>query len=194
MSVTAVPLRPISKDVLPKLWIGVALLLLVAGAFAWWTTAGVAAVHGSAEDFLAWNGGRSGVTTTDSGLQYSVLEEPDDTIRPVGNDGVIVNYTGRLRDGEEFDSGEAVGMRLGGVVPGFDEALRLMGTGGQYRIWIPPALGYGDNPPPGAPIPPGSILEFDVEVLQIVPGAEIDRMLQMQMQQQMGEQGLPGAP
>ena len=72
MSTTAVPLRPIAKGSLTRLWIGVAAVALAAGGLAW---AGQRGVEASPASFLAHNRGADGVVTTESGLQYKVLEE-----------------------------------------------------------------------------------------------------------------------
>jgi FKBP-type peptidyl-prolyl cis-trans isomerase len=180
MSITAVPLRPLKKGSLLKLWLGLGVLSLGAAGLAYAGTAGQ--VSQNPEAFLAGNADEDGVQTTASGLQYKVLT-PGNGPRIGVNDGVIVNYEGRLTNGTVFDSTAERGpapMLVGQVVPGFAEALQLMQTGGSYRIWLPPALGYGEKVPEGGPIPPNSVLEFDVSVLQVVPNAAL----------QMG----PGAP
>jgi len=180
MSVTAVPLRPLKKGSLVKLWLALGILSLGAAGLAWAGTAGQRS--SDPETFLADNGDNEGVQTTASGLQYKVLTAGSGP--KIGrNDGVIVNYEGRLTDGTVFDSTAERGpapMLVSQVVPGFAEALQLMQPGGSYRIWLPPSLGYGDRVPEGGPIPPNSVLEFDVTVLQVVPDAAL----------QMG----PGAP
>jgi len=180
MSNTAVPVRPIAKGSIPKLWVGLGALALVAGGVAW---VGTRAAQSTPQAFLARNATESGVVTTASGLQVKTITPGSG--RQIGpNDGVMVEYEGRLLDGTTFDSTEGKGpapMLVGQVVPGFSEALQLMQPGGAYRIWLPPALAYGDTPPPGAPIPPNSVLDFDVKILQVVPDAAL----------QMGSGGPP---
>ena len=83
---------------------------------------------------------------------------------PVGLGSTVdVAYTGWLSDGFEFDSGEFPLTVGSGVVPGFSEGVDGMRAGGKRKIIIPPELGYGANA--NGPIPAGSILVFDVEVL-----------------------------
>lgn len=190
MTVTAVPLRPIQKGALSKLWLGIAVLLIGAVAFAWYATARPIAMNGTSEDFLAWNGSQPGVETTDSGLQYQVLEAGDDAGSPGQGAGVIVNYEGRLIDGTVFDAGEQQGLPLDQVVPGWSEGIQLMTRGARYRFWLPPALGYGENPPPGSPITADSVMVFDVDLIDFITR---EQMMQIQMQQ-MGLQGGPGGP
>ena len=111
------------------------------------------------------------VHQTPSGLQYKVLAAGRGTARPGATDVAQVNYVGRLTDGTEFDRSQApVAMPLDQVVPGFSEAIRLMPRGARYRFWLPPALGYGDRA--AGPIPPGSILVFDVELIDFAPPSD----------------------
>ena len=89
-------------------------------------------------------------------------------------DGVLIEYEGRLADGTVFDSSAGRGptpMIAGQVIPGFAQALTQMQKGGKYKIHIPSDLAYGANPQPGSPIPPNADLDFDVTVVQIVPNA-----------------------
>ncbi|MBC2779087.1 FKBP-type peptidyl-prolyl cis-trans isomerase [Parasphingopyxis marina] len=191
MSVTAVPLRPIEKSALVKLWAGVLILLAAAAVGAWCLTGRVVALHGSAEEFLAWNAGQSGVETTESGLQYQVIEEGDGGGRPGPGAGVIVNYQGRLVDGTVFDAADERGLPLDMVVPGWAEGLQLMDRGSSYRFWIPPDLGYGESGQPGTPIGPDAVLVFDVDLLHFISREE---MMQMQMQQMGMAPGGEGGP
>ena len=91
-------------------------------------------------------------------------------------DGVLIEYEGRLEDGTVFDSSGGRGpvpLLAGQVIPGFAEALTKMQKGGKYKIRIPSRLAYGANPPAGSPIPPNADLLFDVHVVQIVPDAAL---------------------
>jgi FKBP-type peptidyl-prolyl cis-trans isomerase len=128
--------------------------------------------HRAAAKFLAANGKKTDVITTASGLQYQVVT-PGSGDSPKPSDQVTVNYRGTLLDGTEFDSsynrGQPVTFGVSHVIPGWTEALQLMKPGGKYRLWVPPQLAYDLNPPPGAPIPAGSMLVFDVELIGIKP-------------------------
>jgi len=121
------------------------------------------------EKFLAENGKKQGVVTTASGLQYQVLTEGKGA-KPGATDGVKVNYKGTLLDGKEFDSsykrGEPAVLPLQGVIPGWAEGLQLMPVGSKYKFWIPVKLAYGEQAPPM--IGPNQVLEFEVELLEIV--------------------------
>jgi peptidylprolyl isomerase len=82
-----------------------------------------------------------------------------------------INYSGYLLDGTKFDSsydhGEPITIPYGGhqVIPGWDTGFAGMRVGGQRRLIIPFQLAYGANGKP--PIPPRSILVFDVELMGI---------------------------
>ncbi len=119
------------------------------------------------EEFLAANKQKEGVIELPSGLQYKVIKEgtgdsPDD------NDMVSVHYTGTLIDGTVFDSsresGEPIEFPVNGVIAGWTEALKLMKPGSQYMLYIPSKLAYGNKKT--GPIPEGSTLIFDVELLE----------------------------
>lgn len=126
----------------------------------------------AAHKFLAENGKRKGVVTTASGLQYRVLS-PGSGAPPHPTDEVTVNYRGTLLDGTEFDSsykrGQPATFPVNGVIKGWREALVLMKPGARWQLFIPPELAYGANSPP--PIPPGSMLKFEVELLSVKPAS-----------------------
>jgi FKBP-type peptidyl-prolyl cis-trans isomerase len=122
------------------------------------------------EEFLAENAGKEGVETTDSGLQWEVVEEGDGP-QPGPTDEVTIHYEGKLLDGTVFDSsrerGEPATFPVARVIPGFSEGLQLMHRGGTYRLFIPSDLAYGEQGAQGGPIGPNETLIFDVELLQI---------------------------
>lgn len=124
-----------------------------------------------ANQFLEENAQRDDVITTDSGLQYRVIEEGDG-VSPSESSRVRVHYRGTLIDGEEFDSsygrGEPAEFPLNQVIPGWTEGVQLMQEGATYEFFIPSELGYGNNPPPGSPIEPGALLIFEVELLEVL--------------------------
>ena len=124
----------------------------------------------SGEAFLAENAKKDGVTVTASGLQYRVITEGAGDA-PKATDTVKVHYEGRLISGDVFDSsiarGEPVSFPLNGVIPGWSEGVQLMKVGSRFEFTIPSALAYG--PSGTGPIPPNSVLVFDVELLEINP-------------------------
>ncbi|MBW4437965.1 MAG: FKBP-type peptidyl-prolyl cis-trans isomerase [Pleurocapsa minor GSE-CHR-MK-17-07R] len=122
------------------------------------------------EVFMAENGQQPGVTTTASGLQYSVITEGTGTVRPAATDTVTVMYEGRFPDGRVFDSsyerGEPIDFPLNGVIAGFSEGIQLMTVGAKYTFTMPSELAYGARGAGGV-IPPNAVLVFDVELLAI---------------------------
>ncbi len=121
------------------------------------------------ETFLASNKAKEGVQTLPDGLEYKILKAGDGP-KPTASDSVTCNYRGTLLNGKEFDSsykrGQPATFPLGGVIKGWTEALQLMPVGSKWELYIPADLAYGDHPP-GADIPPGSTLIFEVELLSI---------------------------
>lgn len=114
------------------------------------------------------------VLSSESGLHYKVLEAGKEA-RATLEDTVLVHYKGTLIDGTQFDSsydrGQAASFPLNGVVPGFGEGLTKVGEGGKIILYIPSALGYGDNPRAGGPIGPGDTLIFECELIKINPSS-----------------------
>jgi FKBP-type peptidyl-prolyl cis-trans isomerase FklB len=119
--------------------------------------------------FLDSNSKQSGVVTLPSGLQYKIIREGTGQ-QPGLNDRVKVHYHGTLINGKVFDSsierGEPATFGVGEVIPGWTEALQLMPVGSKWKLFIPSDLAYGDNGQ--GEILPGSVLIFDVELLEIV--------------------------
>ncbi len=122
-------------------------------------------------DYLEKNKAKEGVKVTKSGLQYEVVKEGTGKV-PKKSDVVKVHYTGTLIDGTKFDSsldrGEPAEFPVGGVIPGWTEALEMMPTGSKWKLAIPSELAYGPQGRPG--IPPDSVLLFDVELIEIKAG------------------------
>lgn len=122
------------------------------------------------QSFLEENAEREDVQVTESGLQYRVIEEGSGE-RPSAEDEVEVHYRGTLTSGEEFDSSysrdQTATFPLNQVIPGWTEGLQLMREGATYEFFIPSELAYGTNPPSGSIILPGSVLIFEVELIDI---------------------------
>ncbi len=120
------------------------------------------------EQFLAANALREGVTVTESGLQYEVLNLGRGA-KPKATDKVKVHYHGTLIDGTVFDSsverGEPITFGLNQVIAGWTEGVQLMPVGSKFRFYIPQELGYGARE--AGKIPPYSALIFEVELLGI---------------------------
>ena len=172
--ITRVPLQPIAKGALTKLWIGVAAVALAAGGVAW------ATLPPSVD-----------VETIKAGTGPS----------PTLEDVVLVKMKGTLANGKVFQPEGQGALEMNGVIPGFTQALAQMQKGGKYKVEIPPELAYGKedqkNPQTGVvEIPANSDLTFEIELMDFKSRAEIEAQRQMmqQLQQQMQGGGVPGAP
>lgn len=117
--------------------------------------------------FLAKNAKEAGVVVRESGLQYKVLKAGTGPL-PKADAIVSVHYRGTLLDGTEFDSSyernEPLTLPVGGVIPGWTEALTLMKEGSKWQLFIPAELAYGAEGAPPA-IGPNAALIFEVELL-----------------------------
>ncbi|WP_454886246.1 FKBP-type peptidyl-prolyl cis-trans isomerase [Sphingomonas oryzagri] len=170
--VTAVPLRPVAKGTLTKVWLGVGVAVVIGVGVALAGTYKQVAMGQPPSMFMAKNAKKHGVVTTASGLEYEVLA-PGAGNSPGPQDIVLIDYDGKLLDGTTFDStaqhGQPAVMPVAGSIPGFSEGLQLMKRGARYRFWIPPQLGYGEQGAGDGVIPPNSVLQFDVSLREIAP-------------------------
>jgi FKBP-type peptidyl-prolyl cis-trans isomerase FkpA len=160
--ITRVPLQPIARGSLGKLWLGVAAALLAAGGVAW------AAMPAQVD-----------IDTITAGHGPS----------PSLADVAVINYKGTLPDGKVFDQANAAVFPMQGLIPGFTKALQQMQAGGHYKAHIPASLAYGDKAQ--GVIPANTALDFDIEVLAFMTREQYVQQMQMmqQMQQQQQQQG-----
>jgi len=121
------------------------------------------------EAFLAENKKKEGIKTLPSGLQYKVIKAGTGK-KPAATDTVTTHYKGTLIDGTEFDSsykrGKPATFPVGGVIPGWTEALQLMEEGAKWQLFIPPNLAYAERGA-GQVIGPHTTLIFEVELISI---------------------------
>jgi peptidylprolyl isomerase len=100
---------------------------------------------------------------------YSVVRTEGTGASPTPGTTITVHYTGTLMDGTEFDSSRRreepfkFNVGSGQVIPGWDISLLQMKKGERRVIILPPEMAYGERGI--GPIPPGSWLVFDVELL-----------------------------
>jgi len=122
-----------------------------------------------ASQFMAANAARDEVSTTESGLQYEVLETGSGD-KPGAQSTVVTHYHGTLLDGTVFDSsverGEPAEFGVHQVIPGWTEALQMMSVGDKWRIACPPKLAYGEQGA-GDSIPPNTALVFEIHLIAI---------------------------
>ncbi len=162
--ITRVPLQPLAKGSVSKLWLGTFAAVLAGG------TVAVAAMPPLVS-----------VKTVQAGEGSS----------PTPADLVLINYVGKLPNGTVFDQNKGAVMQMQGVVPGFAKALAQTQRGGKYVVKIPASLAYGDK---GAgPIPANSDLTFEIEVLDFRSKAEVEAQQRMMEQMMRYRQGAAGA-
>jgi len=130
-----------------------------------------AADDAAAKAFMAANAKAAGVVTLPDGLQYKVVTSgPATGPHPQITDEVKVNYEGKLVSGKVFDSsferGAPAVFPLSGLVHGWVEALQLMRPGDEWILYLPPALGYGDEDK--GEIPPNSVLIFRIQLIGVL--------------------------
>jgi FKBP-type peptidyl-prolyl cis-trans isomerase len=120
--------------------------------------------------WLAENAKKEGVKSLENGLQYKVLKSGNGQ-SPTAVDTVRVHYTGKLTNGQVFDSsvqrGQPAEFNVGQVIPGWTMALQKMKVGDKWMIYIPSDLAYGERGSRGA-IGPNEVLVFEVELLGIL--------------------------
>jgi FKBP-type peptidyl-prolyl cis-trans isomerase FklB len=122
-----------------------------------------------AETFMQANAAREGVSVTDSGLQWEVLESGSGA-SPGPQATVVTHYHGTLVDGTVFDSsvdrGEPAEFGVHEVIPAWTEALQMMSVGDKWRIACPPKLAYGEQGA-GNAIPPNTALVFEIHLIAV---------------------------
>jgi FKBP-type peptidyl-prolyl cis-trans isomerase FkpA len=188
MSITAVPLRPIKRGSVVKLWIGLVLLAALAAAFAWWGTSAFQTVK----------------TPTGVGIQ-TLRAGSGARITPA--DVVALHYKLHAKSlgspviQDSRETGQPFVTTTAGVYPGFAEGLQHMRPGGSYVLTLPPGTHEQGPIPPQAPFTARDSLVFEIDVLQVEAGAgprfmEMQRMQQLQQLQQMQQMqsGAAGAP
>jgi FKBP-type peptidyl-prolyl cis-trans isomerase FklB len=121
--------------------------------------------------FLQKNKSAEGVVELPDGIQYKIEKEGTGP-KPALNATILAHYAGRTLDGKEFDSsyrrGKPFEARITALIKGWQVALPMMPAGSKWRLWIPSDLAYGDNGVGQAGIPGGAVLDFDVELIEIV--------------------------
>lgn len=121
------------------------------------------------EAFLAAKAKEAGVESLGGGILYKVIKQGAGE-QPTDGCNVKVHYEGRLADGTVFDSsyerGEPASFPLGGVVKGWQVALKAMKVGDVWEVYLPHYMGYGETGS-GANIPPYAVLVFKMELLAV---------------------------
>ena len=116
------------------------------------------------EEFLSNNKKRPGVKTTNSGLQYEIVNYGTGPF-PTDLSTVMIQYNGTLIDGTQFDSINSlkpISFKLKDVIKGWAEVLKIMPVGSKFKVYIPQELAYGYMN--HGIIKPYSTLVFEIEL------------------------------
>lgn len=171
--ITRVPLHPVRKGSVGKLWLGIIAAVAIGSGVAY--------------------------ATRYKGIEVETVKAGSGA-SPTKADVALINYVGRLANGKEFDRGQQAVLPLETVIPGFSEGLSKMQKGGKYVLEIPAEKAYGAeekrNPQTGeVVIPANSDLVFEVELIDFKSAAELQqqRMMMEQLQRMQGGAGGAGA-
>ena len=191
-AVTAVPIRPIRKGSLIKLWLGLLILCLGAAALAWVGTRGqqmIELAHGVRMRVVSE--GHGPLMTDADAMLLTYRLHKNELSGPV------------LQDSEQVGQGQPFPATTSQVYPGFAEGLRHMRAGGRYVLWLPPGTHVTGPIPPEAGFTEHDTLVFELHTLQLGAGMaqvleqqqmqQLQQQMQAQMQQQQQGHGAAGA-
>lgn len=121
--------------------------------------------------FLKANKEKEGVVELPNGIQYKILQQGDG-VKPNRKSTIKAHYAGRILSGTEFDNsykrGQPFTAAISRLIVGWQEVLPMMPTGSKWQLWIPSDLAYGDNGVGQAGIPGGAVLDFEIELLDVI--------------------------
>lgn len=149
------------KKLSKKEWVAVVIAVFVVGFFFVFGQTLISIFNGNSQNNIM--GQKSQVLTQDEVIGGGEVA--------AAGDRVVVHYTGRFEDGKVFDSSVSRGepfqfvLGAGQVIKGWDEGIVGMRVGGKRILSVPPEYGYGMND--YGPIPGGSTLIFEVELLKV---------------------------
>jgi len=119
--------------------------------------------------FLEENGKKEGITTTETGMQYKIINQGSGPV-PGPEDIVELHYIGTTLDGKEFDNsykkGKPVTFQVQRTYQGWSEALRMMKTGSKWKVYLPPELAFKERGL-GNKIGPNAVVIFELELLGV---------------------------
>ena len=120
-----------------------------------------------AEKFMAEKAKQKNVTTLKSGVLVEVIKSGinQNARSPHLRSKVKATYSCALSDGTIYDGDTFIFSPGELPLKAWGETMTFMGESDKWRMYIPPALGYGDkgiSPKPN--IPPFSVLVIDTEI------------------------------
>ena len=120
-----------------------------------------------ADKWMEENKQKEGVVEKD-GIQYRIIKEGTGKI-PNKRMRVRMNFDLRLTNGKVVESHQGkdvMELAISNVIPGLQNALRLMPEGSIWEVYVPWDLGYGEEGSKN--IPPHSALIFKIHLIEIV--------------------------
>lgn len=96
---------------------------------------------------------------------YYKIQNPGSSKKPSQCATVSIDYSGKLTNGFVFDSNNNQTFSLLNLITGWRMGVPLIGEGGEIILYLPPALGYGDED--NGPIPGGSVTIFTIKLHSI---------------------------
>ncbi len=124
----------------------------------------------TAEDFLIQNLQKEGISESDSGLQYLVVEEKQGA-KPGVFDTVLLHQRALLLDGkileDTYRKNRPDEVKIDELIEGLQEGLQMMSVGSRYKFWVPANLAWGRKGT-GNKIPPNALLSFDIRLVEIL--------------------------
>jgi FKBP-type peptidyl-prolyl cis-trans isomerase FklB len=119
------------------------------------------------KEFLAENANKPGITTTESGMQYRIIN-PGTGSSPQLNDQVKINYKSTRLDGKLINSSELKGgprtFPVNRLLPGMIEAIRMMQPGAKWELFLPEKMAFARRGPYAH-----ETIIVELELLEIVP-------------------------
>ncbi|MFO7868146.1 MAG: FKBP-type peptidyl-prolyl cis-trans isomerase [Bacteroidales bacterium] len=121
------------------------------------------------QDFLIQNAHKNGIIETDSGLQYTIV---DNTNNNTPTDSSYIQFHQRvlLLNGtileDTYKTNKPAESRVSELLEGLSEGIKKMPEGSRYKFWVPPDLAWGQKGSSDR-IPPNAVIQFDIRLLEI---------------------------
>lgn len=102
----------------------------------------------------------------ETGIFYQIIEKGTGNVEYLNTTLITANYTGKLLNGTEFDNATNYGpFTLTNSIYGWQFCIKLVQKGGKIRMLIPSIYGFGNLQ--NGPVPANSILDFNMEILDL---------------------------
>ena len=129
-------------------------------------------IRGQERQFLDDVTASGGFKRSESGLRYDIAREGD-LKRAIASDEdrISIRYKALRRDGTEvyssYERGDTLRTRPDSLPAGLREGLKLLGSGGAVKLWIPAALAYGAAGDQTLGLGANETLYYEAELLDV---------------------------